>query len=181
MKSIAFATLALTSASAAKWNGSPKLNNEKITGPRAHQLLNVASLPADWDWRNINGTNFLTESRNQHIPQYCGMFFFFHAMQAFFFCLSLSPSLVLSVFSALSSQHPHFFAVSDLSLSFLSHHPFPFKSRSSDFNAIFKSPHPKKNKTQAPAGHLVLSPLSMIVLRFMPKVLTLKLFLHHKC
>ena len=95
MKSIAFATLALTSASAAKWNGSPKLNNEKITGPRAHQLLNVASLPADWDWRNINGTNFLTESRNQHIPQYCGMFYFFHAMQAFFFAsfpLSLSRS-----------------------------------------------------------------------------------------
>ena len=99
MKSIAFATLALTSASAAKWNGSPKLNNEKITGPRAHQLLNVASLPADWDWRNINGTNFLTESRNQHIPQYCGMFYFFHAMQAFFFA---SLSLVLcSLCSAL--------------------------------------------------------------------------------
>lgn len=72
MKSIAFATLALPSASAAKWNGSPKLNNERITGPRAHQLLNVAALPADWDWRNVNGTNFLTESRNQHIPQYCG-------------------------------------------------------------------------------------------------------------
>ena len=115
MKSIAFATLALPSASAAKWNGSPKLNNERITGPRAHQLLNVAALPADWDWRNVNGTNFLTESRNQHIPQYCGMFFFFHAMQAFFFCLSLSLSLslslVLSVLSVLSFQHPHFFAI----------------------------------------------------------------------
>ena len=119
MKSIAFATLALPSASAAKWNGSPKLNNERITGPRAHQLLNVAALPADWDWRNVNGTNFLTESRNQHIPQYCGMFFFFHAMQAFFFCLSLSLSLSLS-FSLFS-----LFSLSSTltSLLFLSPHP----------------------------------------------------------
>ena len=158
MKSIAFATLALPSASAAKWNGSPKLNNERITGPRAHQLLNVAALPADWDWRNVNGTNFLTESRNQHIPQYCGMFFFFHAMQAFFFCLSLSLSLSLS--RSLCSLCSLFPAPSLL--------------------CYFYHPTQKKNKTQAPAGHLVLSPLSMIVLRFMPKVLTLKLFLHHK-
>ena len=29
-------------------------------------------LPATWDWRNINGTNFLTKNLNQHLPQWCG-------------------------------------------------------------------------------------------------------------
>ena len=52
-----------------KYNSTPTLLREKITGPRAHELLAVADLPANWDWRNVNGTNLLTESRNQHIPQ----------------------------------------------------------------------------------------------------------------
>ena len=75
---LVLAAVACTVASAKKtvlrWNGSPKLNGEKITGPRAHQQLRVADLPSDWDWRNVNGTgdNWLTESRNQHIPEYCG-------------------------------------------------------------------------------------------------------------
>ena len=59
---------AVAAASSSRWNGSPKLNREKITGPRAHQLINVEDLPSDHDWRNVNGTNYLTESRNQHIP-----------------------------------------------------------------------------------------------------------------
>ena len=53
-----------------KHNSSPDLQSEKLEGHvHAHQQLVVADLPANWDWRNINGTNFLTESRNQHIPQ----------------------------------------------------------------------------------------------------------------
>jgi cathepsin X len=56
-------------AASPKWNSSPELVREKIVHPRAHQLISVADLPSDWDWRDVNGTNFLTESRNQHIPQ----------------------------------------------------------------------------------------------------------------
>jgi cathepsin X len=32
----------------------------------------TANLPANHWWGNINGKNFLTYQRNQHIPIYCG-------------------------------------------------------------------------------------------------------------
>lgn len=34
--------------------------------------MDVQSLPKDFYWGDVNGTNFLTRSLNQHLPQYCG-------------------------------------------------------------------------------------------------------------
>ena len=47
-------------------------NGEKRPEVMPWEELNAADLPADWDWRNIEGVNYLSWTKNQHIPIYCG-------------------------------------------------------------------------------------------------------------
>lgn len=40
--------------------------------PRSEDIVDFSKLPKHFFWGNIHGVNYLTVSRNQHIPQYCG-------------------------------------------------------------------------------------------------------------
>lgn len=51
---------------------NPKYNRtmDAENAPWSH--IKDEDVPTTWDWRNVSGLNYLTWSKNQHIPYYCG-------------------------------------------------------------------------------------------------------------
>ena len=47
-------------------------NGPLIKSPQPKLTVSYQSLPKTWDWRDINGVNYLSWTVNQHIPKYCG-------------------------------------------------------------------------------------------------------------
>ena len=45
---------------------------ERPPAVHAWDEIDVADLPDNWDWGNIDGVNYLSWNKNQHIPVYCG-------------------------------------------------------------------------------------------------------------
>lgn len=88
----AVAALALCSSSGvsgARWGGGYVRSADRsahVTTAPPHTYVNVSGLPKSFDWRSIHGTRFVTISRNQHIPSYCGACW---AFGAFVCCLSM--------------------------------------------------------------------------------------------
>jgi len=47
-------------------------NGEKPLEVHSWEEIDSDTLPDNWDWRDMNGTNYLSWNKNQHIPVYCG-------------------------------------------------------------------------------------------------------------
>jgi len=47
-------------------------NGEKKNVAHAWEMFKTEDLPQNVDWRNMNGKNYMSWSKNHHIPQYCG-------------------------------------------------------------------------------------------------------------
>ena len=44
-------------------------NGPVVTSPLPHEYLKLEDIPANFTWADVDGVNYLTATRNQHVPQ----------------------------------------------------------------------------------------------------------------
>jgi cathepsin X len=57
---------------AVKKMGMPDLPRSHVTSSLKHLSRATAELPESFTWKSVDGVNYVTRMRNQHIPTYCG-------------------------------------------------------------------------------------------------------------
>jgi len=71
-----FASIALVGVISAKRSysdGEPcRIRRERAPAVIKTPISHNAAAPEQWIWNDVEGTNYLTQIRNQHLPQYCG-------------------------------------------------------------------------------------------------------------
>ena len=75
MRYFAIALLAAMTAQAKRSNGDRpcRIKPEIVGAPNIRTpLVSNEAVPDQWLWNDVNGTNYLTVMRNQHLPTYCG-------------------------------------------------------------------------------------------------------------
>ena len=89
-----------SSSSKSSKSSSKSSSAPRARSPRPHHEMDVRDLAVNVFWGDVNGVNYLTETRNQHIPKYCG------SCWAFGTTSSLSDRLKIQARSFSSRRSP---------------------------------------------------------------------------
>ncbi len=70
---LVFVALIVSAALGCRCLKEPEIPVEPVIRNKLpHEYLKSSDLPASWDWRNINGTNYCSKVMTQQSPAVCG-------------------------------------------------------------------------------------------------------------